>query len=329
MSPAFENMRRIDEALPADAVTGRVVWSPVKSLFLIAMYVGAFVAILRYPDPVAIALFIVKTVAVLLLGHSVGMHRRLIHKSFTCPLWLEHTFVYLGTLVGLGGPFAMIRTHDFRDWAQRQPRCHDYFAHRQAWPIDAVWQMHGDLKLAAPPHLTIEPEVARDRFYRLIDRHWMAVHLPWIAVFYLLGGWAWVLWGVCAQVAVTVTGHWLIGYMAHTGDAHDWHVRGAGVQGRNVAFAGLITMGESWHNNHHAWPGSACIGVYEGQPDPGYRLLKALEAAGLVHDIRLPEDLPYRPQLHWAGDGAAPRRKPYHPPCMVMIAVGQLCGLRH
>ena len=31
-----------------------------------------------------------------------------------------------------------IRTHDFRDWAQRQPLCHDYFAHRQPWPIDAL-----------------------------------------------------------------------------------------------------------------------------------------------------------------------------------------------
>ncbi len=187
MSPAFENMRRIDEMQSADAVTGRVVWSPVKSLFLMAMYAGTATAIVRYPDPVAILLFVVKTATVLLLGHSVGMHRRLIHKSFTCPLWLEHAFVYFGTLVGLGGPFAMVRTHDFRDWAQRQPRCHDYFAHRRAWPIDAFWQMHCDLKLAAPPRLTIEPDVAGDRFYRLIDRHWITVHLPWVAVFYPAG----------------------------------------------------------------------------------------------------------------------------------------------
>ncbi len=190
MSPAFENMRRIDETLPTDAGTGAVVWSPLKSLFLTAMYAGLAIAIVRYPDPVAIALFAAKTIVVLLCGHSVGMHRRLIHKSFTCPLWLEHLFVYLGTLVGLGGPFAMIRTHDFRDWAQRQPVCHDYFAHRQPWAIDAVWQMHCDLRLATPPRLTIEPEVADDRFYRLIDRHWILVHLPWVVAFYLMGGWA-------------------------------------------------------------------------------------------------------------------------------------------
>jgi len=328
MSPAFENIHRIDETIPADAVTGKVAWSPVKSLFLIAMYAGAAVAILRYPDPMAIAVFAMKTVAVLLFGHSVGMHRRLIHKSFTCPLWLERTFIYLGTLVGLGGPFAMIRTHDFRDWAQRQPLCHDYFAHRQPWPIDAAWQMHCDLRLATPPRLTIEAEVADDPVYRVLDRHWIAVHLPWVIGFYLMGGWAWVLWG-----AVTVTGHWLIGYMAHTSDAQDWHVRGAGVQGKNVALAGLITMGESWHNNHHAWPDSACIGIYEGQPDPGYRLLKALEAAGLVHDIRLPEDLPYRPQVHWVGNlgegDPAPCRKADSRPCAVMTRLGTALGLRH
>ena len=129
----------------------------------------------------------------------------------------------------------------------------------------------------------------------------MAQHSPWAVLFFALGGWAWVIWGVCAQIAVTVTGHWLIGHLAHTHEAHDWHVCGTGVQGRNVALAGLITMGESWHNNHHAFPGSAKIGLYDGQSDPGFWLLKGLEAIGLVRNIRLPEDLAERPQLHWIG----------------------------
>ena len=39
-------------------------------------------------------------------------------------------------LVGMAGPVGMPRTHDLRDWAQRQPQCHDHFGHRgrQAWP---------------------------------------------------------------------------------------------------------------------------------------------------------------------------------------------------
>jgi stearoyl-CoA desaturase (delta-9 desaturase) len=291
------------------------------------MYAATIYGLLHYLRWDTALLFTIKTVAVLLLGHSAGMHRRLIHKSFDCPLWLERTLVYFGVLVGLGGPFAMIRTHDFRDWAQRQRQCHDYFAHRQPIWIDALWQMHYDIRLEKSPHLTIEPNVANDPFYRFIDRHWIAVHLPWVIAFYLIGGWAWVIWGVCAQVATTVTGHWLIGYFAHQAHDTDWQVQSAGVQGRNVNLTGLITMGEGWHNNHHAFPGSARIGLYKGQSDPGYRFIKALEALGLAWDIRLAKDLPHRPQLQWS-DGAQPHFKPDTRLCPSLLWIGRQARLR-
>jgi stearoyl-CoA desaturase (delta-9 desaturase) len=322
MSQGFENIDRIDPAVEADAVNGKIVYAPVKSLFLLCMYAATIYGLFHYLRWDTALLFVIKTVTVLLLGHSVGMHRRLIHKSFDCPLWLERTLVYFGVLVGLGGPFAMIRTHDFRDWAQRQKQCHDYFAHRRPMIIDALWQMHGDVRLDHPPHLTIESEVANDPFYRFIDRHWIAVHLPWIIVFYLLGGWAWVIWGVCAQIATTVTGHWLIGYFAHQAHKDDWQVQGAGVQGRNIHLTGLITMGEGWHNNHHAFPGSARIGLYKGQSDPGYRFIKALEALGLAWDIRVAKDLPHRPQLQWS-DGAQPHFKPDTRLCPSLLWIGR------
>lgn len=184
----FENISRLAQG-SGDAVRGRVVYAPVKSIVLFAMYAATAYGVWRYFRIDTVALFAAKTVAVLLLGHSVGMHRRLIHKSFGCPKWLERVLVYFGVLVGLGGPLTMIRTHDFRDWAQRQPKCHDYFAHRRAPLIDAWWQMHCDLRLDAEPDLHIEPEVANDPFYRFMDRHWMAVQLPWAILFYLLGGW--------------------------------------------------------------------------------------------------------------------------------------------
>ena len=57
-------------------------------------------------------------------------------------------------------------------------------------------------------------------------------------------------------------------------------------------------MGEAWHNNHHAFPGSAVMGVYESQPDVGWWVLKFLNKIGLVWDIKLPQDLPYRQELH-------------------------------
>jgi hypothetical protein len=74
-------------------------------------------------------------------------------------------------------------------------------------------------------------------------------------------------------------------------------VDGAAVQGRNVRWTSLLTMGESWHNNHHAFPGSARLGLRDGEWDPGWWALRAFELAGLAWNFRLPEHLPPRPEL--------------------------------
>ena len=108
----------------------------------------------------------------------------------------------------------MVRAHDTRDWAQRQPQCHDYFAHRRG-------------------HQTY-----------LVDD--------------------------------------------------------AGVQGHNIGLGGLgglITMGECWHNNHHAFPGSARLGLHAGQHDVGWWALRVLHKIGWVWDLRLPSNLPLRSQV--------------------------------
>ena len=121
--------------------------------------------------------------------------------------------------------------------------------------------------------------------------------LPWAVLFFALGGWRWVVWGVCARVAVCVTGHWLVGHFAHREGGQTWIVEGAAVQGYDVRIAGLISMGESWHNNHHAFPGSAKLGLYPGQVDLGWILVRAFERLGLAWDIVTPDHLPFRPAL--------------------------------
>ena len=92
-----------------------------------------------------------KALLTLCLGHSLGMHRLLIHRSYECPKLLEYVFVYCGVLVGLAGPRGMMKTHSTRDWAQRQTQCHDYFSHQQAFLVDGFWQIFCELRLANPP----------------------------------------------------------------------------------------------------------------------------------------------------------------------------------
>jgi stearoyl-CoA desaturase (delta-9 desaturase) len=102
-------------------------------------------------------------------------------------------------------------------------------------------------------------------------------------------------------------GHWVIGYLAHNHGKVAREVRGAAVQGRNVRLASLLTMGECWHNNHHAFPGSARLGLAPGEWDPGWWVLLGLKHLGLVWALRLPEDLPHRPELVQYTDCSHPR----------------------
>jgi stearoyl-CoA desaturase (delta-9 desaturase) len=109
-----------------NAVDGKVKWAPAKSLWVFAHFSIAQIGGIYTVSSDAIAVFLVSTAVTLCLGHSLGMHRRLIHNSYECPLWLEYLFIHLGVIVGLAGPFGMTRTHDLRDWAQRQASCHPY-----------------------------------------------------------------------------------------------------------------------------------------------------------------------------------------------------------
>jgi fatty-acid desaturase len=288
---------RILPGADADPSNGAVRWKPIKSIWIGSMTLIALIAGPLLFNWTAFGVFLVLSAVTLCAGHSVGMHRRLIHSSFDCPLWLEYVMVYLGVLVGMAGPIGMIRQHDLRDWAQRQTHCHDYLCHRRSFWRDGFWQLHCDLELAYPPRFQLESRLANDRVYLWMERTWMLQQAPLALVMLILGGWSFVVWGIAARVAVCVTGHWLIGYFAHNEGPMSWRVEGAGVQGHDVPIAALISMGESWHNNHHAFPSSARIGLRADQPDPGWWLILVLERLGLARNIVTPQTMPHRAAL--------------------------------
>lgn len=272
----------------ASATAGRVVWAPAKSAWNTAMIGTAVVAAPSLATPDAVAMFLVLTYVTLLLGHSVGMHRLLIHRAYESSKVLQRLLVYVGVLVGMAGPFGILRIHDIRDWAQRLPGCHDFFSHRRSLLVDAFWQLHCRFEFDRSPAFRIEPELLDDRWLAWMERTWMLQQAPLAALLYLIGGWPWVVWGVCGRVAVSVTGHWVVTYLCHNPGPGNWQVRDAGVQASNLAGFGLLTMGECWHNNHHAFPESACMGIAPGQTDPGYWVLLQLEKLGLVWNLGRP-----------------------------------------
>ena len=284
---------------PVDAQTnpcdGVLTWSAGKSLWYFAALLATVILAPLTATTGAVLVALMLTVVTLCLGHTIGMHRRLIHESFDCPLWLERLLVYFGVLVGIAGPFRIIYLHDIRDWSQRHPRCHSFFIHSECWWTDFWQQLHCDIRLAHPPRFEVEARVAGDVFYRFLERTWRWQQLPLALVLYLIGGFGWVVWGVGVRLFVSLTGHWLVGFVAHNRGARTWHIEGAAVQGYNVSGFALLTMGESWHNNHHAYPESARLGLKRGEWDLGWLVLRALERVGLAWNLATPETLPLRP----------------------------------
>jgi stearoyl-CoA desaturase (delta-9 desaturase) len=58
-----------------------------------------------------------------------------------------------------------------------------------------------------------------------------------------------------------------------------------GDESRNLAWLAPFTLGEAWHNNHHAFPTSARHGLERWQLDFSALLIGAMERAGLVWDV--------------------------------------------
>jgi fatty-acid desaturase len=283
------NVWRVDGA-SASATEGKVVWSPAKSLWNTSMLCAAIALGPITATIDAVVLFAVLTYATLLLGHSVGMHRYLIHRTYDCPAWLGRLMVYVGALVGMAGPYGVLRIHDVRDWAQRLAACHDFFSHRRSLWVDALWQLHCRFEFERPPRFRIEAEFLRDPWLRAMERTWMLQQVPLGVLLYSIGGWPWVVWGICCRVSVSVAGHWVVTYFCHNPGAGQWHVKSAGVQATDLNGLGLITMGECWHNNHHAFPESARMGLEPGQADPGYWVIRQMERLGLAWNVGQPRD---------------------------------------
>ncbi len=286
------NSLRIDPS--ANPMIGQVTWDPWRSLWNGSMLVCALVFAPQFFTWGALAICMVLLEISMCAGHSVGFHRRLIHRTFQCPKWFEYLLVWFGTLVGMQGPLWVIASHDFRDWAQRQPNCHPYLRHGQSMLKDAFWSLHCKLQLKNPPVFDAGPGIADDRFYHFLQRTWMLQQLPLAVALYAVGGLPWLLWGVCVRVTVGVSMHWFIGYICHSHGPQSWHVNEGAIQAHNVPWAAIPSMGESWHNNHHAFPASARHGLYPGQIDLGYNFLLLLERLGLVWNIQTPQKLPVR-----------------------------------
>lgn len=272
----------------ADCIKGKVVFDYPKAAWNIGFLLLTGCLAPFFYSTSAVLLFVVSCYLSLLIGHSAGMHRMMIHKTYKVPKWLERLLIYIGVLVGMSGPYGIIRVHDLRDWAQRQKECHDFFSHKRSYLRDVFWQLTSKFVFNSPPKVIIENELWNDWFYQFLERTWRWHQLGLGILLYLIGGIDFVVWGVFVRVSVSIVGHWTITYFCHNPGPGKWFVRGAAVQASNIPGLGLLTYGECWHNNHHAFPESARIGIDKGQVDPAYWFIALLSKLMLATNVGLP-----------------------------------------
>jgi len=222
----------------------------------------------------------------LCLGHSVGLHRGIIHRTFQTSRWFRNVLVVLFILTGLGGPLSWLRLHVVRDHWQSQSDTPAYFGYAHGIWRDYLWNLHMQFEPARWSDYRIDPADSEDPFLLAMERTWPLIVLGFALLVGLTLGPEYVVVGVCGRVAMGILGHWFVGYVAHKFGYVRYHVEGASEHGRNTWLLGVLSFGEGFHNNHHAQPSSAAMGEAWWELDLGYAAIRAMEAVGLVWGVQ-------------------------------------------
>ena len=155
----------------ADAGSGRLKWDAARSIWNMSFILGAAILGPMFFSWSGFLIFLGLSGSTLCVGHSVGFHRRLIHRSFDRPKWLERTMIYVGVLVGMGGPLWTVGLHDIRDWAQRQANCHWFLRHGKSVILDGFDYLNFRLLFDKPPQFDAGPGISDDPFLSIPPAH--------------------------------------------------------------------------------------------------------------------------------------------------------------
>jgi stearoyl-CoA desaturase (delta-9 desaturase) len=283
--------------LPADATrvprpaatTGlRTARQPAVAIVLAAVHLGACAAILpvffSWPAFAAAAITYYLTGA---LGVCLGYHRLLTHRSVRFPRVLEYVFVTLGTLALQGGPIDWVATHRAHHAFSDTPRDPHDSNRGFRWSHVEWLYRRNPARLSRAEQRRFAPDVAADPYYRFLDSTAFALQVALALVFFAIGGWSWVIWGIFVRLVGTYHLTWLVNSAAHLFGYRTY--RGPGSDhATNNWLVGILAWGEGWHNNHHAFPSSARHGLRWFELDLTWWTIAALRSVGLAHNVKLP-----------------------------------------
>lgn len=219
-----------------------------------------------------------------LLGICLSYHRNLSHRSFKLPKWLEYFCAYCGVLALQGNPIDWVSTHRYH---------HQYCDSEQDphSPLEGFWFSHMNwlFDTKAIVERCGEPsnvgDLEKQPFYRFMRSSYILHPLALGVVLYVLGGFPYLLWGMGVRTVWVYHITWFVNSACHVWGTQAWNT---GDLSRNNWWVALLSFGEGWHNNHHAFEYSARHGLEWWQVDMTWYTVKLLQVVGLVKDVKLP-----------------------------------------
>jgi stearoyl-CoA desaturase (delta-9 desaturase) len=220
------------------------------------------------------------------LGVGLGYHRLLTHRSFKAPKWLEYTLTIFG---------AMAIQDDAPKWVATH-RIHHQFVETDKDPHSTIrgffWAHIGwILRGTANDHdeATLKryvPDLLKDKFHVLLAKYYFVPLIISAFVLFAIGGWSMILWGVFVRVVVGWHTTWFVNSLSHIFGKRRFDTND---DSTNNWFVALLTFGEGWHNNHHAYPSSARHGLKWYQFDMNWLTIRIFEKLGWAKQIRIPD----------------------------------------
>ena len=220
------------------------------------------------------------------IGICLGYHRLLTHRSFKVPRWLEYIIATIGTLALQGGPIFWVaghrQHHAFTEHVEKDP----YSAKKGFLWSHMVWMFY--LKpetFDSKVYSKHAPDLARDPYYRFLNQYFLLMQVPLALALYAFGGWSFVIYGVFVRAVLLWHCTWLINSANHMFGYRNFD---SDDNSRNLWWVALLTYGEGWHNNHHAFPKMAKAGLTKWEIDPTWWAIRGLQSLGLATKVVMP-----------------------------------------
>ncbi len=273
-------------------IAGIVTAIPILSLFVVGWQLWA--SLLGWNDIFVFVLLYVLTG----FGVTVGFHRLLTHRAFKTTRPIRATLAILGSAAIEGPVISWVADHrKHHAFADREGDPHSpHVGHGHGWRGALRGLVHAHVGwLFIHTHrgrrTRYAPDLLGDPVVSWVDRTFVvwalgglvtAFGLGWLFGGTLRDGLTGVLWGGAVRMLVVHHVTYSINSLCHFFGRQRFDT---GDQSRNLAWLAPLSLGEAWHNNHHAFPTSAQHGLRRWELDPSALLIRALERVGLAWDV--------------------------------------------